>query len=287
MTTDEALEYLNGTENATSETSSDIANASVETTSDSIDKEDKAEEANIDTKKATDDTAEKEADSSASDKDSEKKQISKRDYAFIREREKRRRMKADYEKKIKDLEDNLKKYEGLKLEDFKGNNETYTNYLIDRHNSSNDIANMKQQIKDINQQEIDEYNDECARRAFTSEKELDEYNDLLARRGQDFYNFLGKVDPAGAIMSYLDSLPDYPILLKRLMTDRKLFDKIISRGNNPIILTQQLDSAYRAIKTPKKALPVIGKVTSNASNVNTSKGDEYWANYLKNHPRGR
>ena len=88
-------------------------------------------------------------------------------------------------------------------------------------------------------------------------------------------------DPNGVVLSYLDSLQEYPIVLRKLMTDmdvlRKLFrskdpdalkynvrviaDEILEKHHAPKVETKPAEPEV------KPAIPVIGKQISSNSNV--------------------
>ena len=155
MSTDDALQYIAEHQSNTSENEEVKQPVEVETkeeqssaqpsdetktdavpTSDTADdkKEKKEDRPDIKAPTGSDEPAEvkdEKADDKAKKDRSHKEE---RDYAFIREKNKRKAQRERYEAEIKSLKDELEKYKGLKLEDFKGDQQQYIDYRIDQQN---------------------------------------------------------------------------------------------------------------------------------------------------------
>jgi hypothetical protein len=335
MTTEEALEHIKASKQASeANTPSVEVSKSEESTANSP--EDKA--ANDDNKVAEPTEVKKDVESDeskSSNNEVEKKEdkaetkpiesaepkskfpeMSKRDYAFIREKDKRKQQKAKYEARIKELEAELERKKGLDYEYFKNQDGTpdpksYVNWKFKERDMQDEIRNLRYQ----DEQEQLNYDRERDRviteRCFTDPNELREYNELIATKGQAFAEAVSERDPNGVVFKYLETLNDYPIVLKELMDLQKnpnllprvfrssdpdtlkhnialVADEILTRRySNPNPVSQV--APVQPETNNKPALPVIGKqITNNTTTVEPQVRDRnWWNNYLKNHPRGR
>lgn len=334
MTTEEALEHIKASKQASeANTPSVEVSKSEESTANSP--EDKA--ANDDNKEAEPTEIKKDVESDeskSSNNEVEKKEdkaepkqeveskskfpeLSKRDYAFIREKDKRKQQKAKYEARIKELEAELERKKGLDYEYFKNQDGTpdpksYVNWKFKERDMQDEIRNLRYQ----DEQEQLNYDRERDRvlteRCFTDSNELREYNELIANKGQAFAEAVSERDPNGVVFKYLETLNDYPIVLKELMDLQKnpnllarvfrssdpdtlkhnialVADEILTRRySNPQPVSQVANPVQPTINN-KPALPVIGKqITNSTTTVEPQVRDRnWWNNYLKNHPRGR
>lgn len=247
-------------------------------------------------------------DEQTSDKGTSDKKYSdkeRRDYAFIREKNKRKLQKEKYESRIKELEDALSKYKNLKASHFKdadGNSDTdaYINWKLQER----DMMAEAEELKRINQQEQLNYDIEQDRiiteRCFKGD-ELSEYNELLRTKGQAFGEAISDKDNNNVVFGYLETLNEYPVVLRELMTNPYQWLPRVFRSTDPISLKRNIAKVadeildnYHSNKTvaqqpvdKPKALPITGK---QVAGVNTSsqvtKGPAYWNNYLRQHPRG-
>lgn len=247
------------------------------------------------------------------------KELGKRDYAFIREKNKRKEQKAKYEAKIKELEDELSKYKDLKPEHFKNNDGTQdTQAYVDWRLKQRDMENKIQDLRDRDAQEQQQYDLEEDRRrvnnCFPDDKEREEYNALIAKNGNAFYQAVSEVDRENVVFNYLSSLPEYPVVLRELMTDSRLLGRVF-RSTDPQVLKQNimaesdriLDKRHEpkapaeqpsivqtqtTTATPKeeKKIPIIGKQITNSSAPTPGEelhGRASWNSWLLKHPRSR
>ena len=179
---------------------------------------------------------------------------------------------------------------------------------------------MQDEIKEIQRQDherqLKEDIEEDRRRVencYQDENERKEYDELIQRNGKAFYDAVSEVDPNGVVFGYLSTMPEYPIVLKELMTDNKLLgytfrstdpdalkhniitvaDQILDRHHNQISTPKAKAEQPKAqVETPKvevkKELPVMGKQINNsqAATGPVVKDRNYWNNYLRQHPRG-
>lgn len=308
MSTDEALKYIaehcndssndevkqtvevKSEESQTSDQPSEETETFPEPTSDTVDDKDKKEDRqNIETEEGSDEPSEVK-DEKADKSKKENKRKDKRDYAFIREKNKRKAQRERYEAEIKSLKDELEKYKGLKLEDFKGDQQQYIDYRIDQQNQERKIADQMRQLDDLNRADMEAENERRVKLSFADEKERQEYANLLERNGREFLDALQQFDQENVVMSYLNDLEQYPKVLKVLMTDKEALKSVFAK-RDPTFRKLALDRLANRILTPKKEkkkLPIIGRQTSSTP-VSESKVHDtaYWNEYLRNHPKGK
>ena len=322
MSTEDAFKYLEGN-NKASEPEQKVESApSVDDTPASDSKspenvaqvEDKAEPAEP---KQPDNDGKPAEDTKGSDEpkepevkvDDKKDKLSQRDYAFIREKQKRKEQKAKYEARIKELEEELKKRDGLEAkhftkEDGSADPEAYIRNEFAKRDMTDELNRIKQQdAQEQNQLAVEQ--DRIITEHCFQGKELEDYRNLVTSKGPAFAAALKEHDTNDVVLNYLDTLQEYPIVLKELMTNmdtlRRLFrskDPDTLKHNIEKISGEILDKAHTvatpkevpqpAPVEPKKALPVIGKqITNQTTTVEpTVKDRQYWNNYLRNHPHG-
>lgn len=322
MSTEQALEIVNkaqaAKEDTKVETTPSVEETKVESKSeatnadsseDKAEPNDKAEQTSVKEDKGSD---EPKSEVTEVAKETEPKskfpELSKRDYAFIREKQKRKDMKAKYEARIKELEEELTKKQGLKQEYFTNpdgspNSDAYLNWKFKERDMQDEI----QRIRQMNAQEQYQYELEKDRilteRCFPNEQELKEYNDMISRNGKAFAEAVKEKDPNGVVFGYLETLNEYPIVLKELMDLNKnprLLQRVFRstdpdslKRNIAIVADEILENHYKPQVNPtivqesKPALPVIGKqITNSTTTVEpVIKDRNYWNNYLKNHKR--
>lgn len=330
MSTEEAFKYLEGNDKASEPEQKVESTPSVDDTPASDSKspenvaqvEDKAEPAEP---KQPDNDGKPAEDTNGSDKgsdepkepnrgaevkvDDKKDKLSQRDYAFIREKQKRKEQKAKYEARIKELEEELKKRDGLEAkhftkEDGSADPEAYIRNEFAKRDMTDELNRIKQQdAAEQNQLAVEQ--DRIITEHCFQGKELEDYRNLIDTKGKAFAAALKEHDTNDVVLNYLDTLQEYPIVLKELMTNmdtlRRLFrskDPDTLKHNIEKISGEILDKAHTVAKPqevpqpapvePKKALPVIGKqITNQTTTVEpTVKDRQYWNNYLRNHPHG-
>ena len=142
--------------------------------------------------------------------------------------------------------------------------------------------------------------EEDARRVascYPDDKERKEYEDLIAKNGAAFYEAVTEVDKDQVVFNYLSTMPEYPIVMKELMTNNavlsRLFrstDKDSLKKNIEKIADEIIEKHHAKPDKPveqKPSIPVIGKqISNNTSSVPAVKDSSYWNNYLRQHPRG-
>lgn len=328
MTTEQAMSYLNkGKEEPKAQEVKEEPKVeeAKETETPSV-KETKSEETNVDSPEDAkpNDGEQPKAEDKGSDepkvdevKDVKKDKQSQRDYAFIRQKDKNKKLQEKYDKlndeftksskqkdaRIKELEESLKKYEALRAEDFKKSDgnidyDAYTNWKLNQKDMQNEVSNLKQSMKEDQVKQAIEYDRYVTERCFSG-KELEDYDNLVATNGKIFAEEIHKVDPTNVVFNYLETLNDYPVVLRELMTNPQRWLGSMFRSRDPEIMKlntarvadQILGEYYSKLQEPaepkKPAIPVIGKQIQN-NNVSgpVVKDSNYWNNYLRQHPKG-
>lgn len=326
MTTEEVSIYLakkgqseGVTEPITPETEETAAEAPAETV------EDKTEEVKgVEQKQVEEVSDDKETETKAEVKNEEPKveetpkeepkkeePLTKRDYAFERLKKKSKEEKKQLEARIKELEEELNKGKGLKAEHFvdkegKPDPASYVDWKLKERDMQDEIKELQHYNEERQLREDIEEDKRRVEACFQDEKERTEYNSLIERNGKAFYDAVSEVDPNGVVFGYLSTMPEYPVVLRELMTDNKLLgyafrstDPDALKRNIAVIADQILDKRHNPISTPKeepkvevkvepkKELPVIGKqINSTPGNASEVHDRNYWNRYLREHPRG-
>lgn len=159
-----------------------------------------------------------------SDKKSHKEQ---RDYAYIREKQRRKEAEA----KVKELQETLEKYKGLQSKDFKDkdgniNYDAYTNWKLQERDMQHEVERIRQEQL---QQDIE--NDRIITERCFQGQELEDYNALIMKDGKAFADAIHEYDEKNVIFSYLDTVNEYPIVLRELMTNANKWLPQIFRTN--------------------------------------------------------
>lgn len=231
----------------------------------------------------------------------------KRDYAFIRTSQQLK----EYKKQVKELTEALEKYKGLESKDFKDkdgntNYDAYTNWKLQERDMQNEVQRLQQEQLDV---ELEQ--DRIATERCFQGQELEDYNRLIQNNGKVFADVIHSYDKNNAIFKYLDTVDDYPIVMRELMTNHNKWLPQIFRPNkyshavitNPNILerntakvVEQILDEYYASKNnqsksveskSKTAIPVIGKqITNNNVSESSVHDSNYWNNHLREHPKG-
>lgn len=228
----------------------------------------------------------------------------KEKYAFTKlknkEKQKREKLIADYENKIKTLNEELSKFKGLGKEDFKSDDE-YVNYLVDQKMKEKESNQLQMAKQDAEAEMFEEINQQRIATCFPDEKDRESYNKLIETSAKPFVELLEKHDPDNAILSYLDDSDISPLLIRVLMTKPEYRNEILSKRNpySKVLaldnLAKQLTYAKSIIdkkrnssndkvtqQNVKPTIPVVGKVAKTESTNVIDKNDpNYWNNMLR------
>jgi hypothetical protein len=158
---------------------------------------------------------------------SKKNHKEQRDYAYIREKQRRKEAEA----KVKELQEALEKYKGLQSKDFKDkdgniNYDAYTNWKLQERDMQHEVERIRQEQL---QQDIE--NDRIITERCFQGQELEDYNALIMKDGKAFADAVHEFDNKNVIFSYLDTVNEYPIVLRELMTNSDKWLPQIFRSN--------------------------------------------------------
>lgn len=236
----------------------------------------------------------------------------RRDYAFERLKKKSKEEKKQLEARIKELEEELNKGKGLKAEHFidkdgKPDPNGYVDWKFHEREMQDEVNELRRYERDRQLQEDIDEDRRRVENCYQDENERKEYETLIANNGKAFYDAVSDVDPNGVVFGYLSTMPEYPIVLKELMTDNKLLgytfrstdpealkrniaavaDTILERHHNKTPVIEKIETPVQPKQEPKKELPVIGKqINSTPGTANVVHDRNYWNRYLREHPRG-
>lgn len=287
MTTEEALEFIDQKNSDSAPDAQEKVNSTEDIASVSEvanEKKDDTAEPTVTPKAEEVTNVATKADEKAKPKKSQLTPEQKRNYAFAKEKQKRREQKEYYESQLKELKLELDKYKGLSKEDFKGDDDAYIEYKLDQRLKAEQVK----QLEMNNQAVQKEYEDlEIQRRmdnSFSTPEEKDEYMVTLEKYGPVFLSYLEKKgeDVTNTVLSTIDHMPQYPKVMNKLLKDGAAVD-YITASTDPYVIKQRFYAYAKKVLKPKlKAkLPIIGKQVSNNHSISNSKVD--WVSYLQNH----
>lgn len=260
------------------------------------------------------DTSEPKPEDKPAKEDKAKDKKAQRDYAFLHEKQKRKQMKQKYEARIAELEKELEQHKGLTSNNFKNNDgsvntDAYVDWKLKEQQMQSEVANLRstdeREQRDFEELEYRNTVESC----FPDEAERSEYDDLIAKNGPAFYNALQDEDPNGVVLGYLNTVKQYPIVLKELLVNPKrwLPGIFISRDpeemkrNTAQVAYQILNEHYApkpvtaAVKPAAApapapaapAMPIVGKqITTNTVGAQELRGSAAWNQYLRERPKG-
>ena len=223
--------------------------------------------------------------STLNDKSQSNANSDKASYAFAREKSKRKELKKHYEQQIADLKKQLNERLAAKP----GNDDVsaLVDYKMESARLKDTIENVESNMRDLYADDVRMENDRRIANAWSSEADREQYRTLLESNGKMFLEALNKYDPDNVVLDYLDGQQDYPLLLKELMTNVESLKSVFSHRDTMGRL-MALDSLNRKLHSTKPTIAKIGRLVRNSetvSNTTTKKNNEYWNNWLKNHPR--
>lgn len=211
------------------------------------------------------------------------------DYAFQKKQAKIKRL----EQRNRELEEELKKRDALKLEDFGNDTQKYLDYAVDVKDKQRELARNQEEIKAEQIAEYDELNNKRIAECFPDEKEQKIFKAIIQQNGNAFLQKLDSFDPDGAILSYLDDSDISPLLTRILISSPEYLDEVLSKRspygkyNAMDKLAQRVQYAREEMKKrdeaaanntipqetevkTKPSIPVVGSVTK-SENTKDSK----------------
>lgn len=289
MTTEEALEFIDQKNSDSAPDDQEKVNstediASVSEVANNEKKDDTAEPTG--TPKAEEVTeVEPKADEKAKPKKSQLTPEQKRNYAFAKEKQKRREQKEYYESQLKELKLELDKYKGLSKEDFKGDDDAYIEYKLDQRLKAEQVKQLEMNNQAVQKEYEDLEIQSRMENSFSTPEEKDEYMVTLEKYGPVFLSYLEKKgeEVTNTVLSTIDHMPQYPKVMNKLLKDGAAVD-YITASSDPYVIKQRFYAYAKKVLNPPKPkakLPIIGKQVSNNHSISNSKVD--WVSYLQNH----
>lgn len=242
----------------------------------------------------------------------------KRKHAFAKEKNKRKAVQEKLQSKLKEIEElqnRLKKYEGLTKENFRGDDDAYTDYKIDQRCGRDKVASLQKEYDEETQrmqmEEAQQIAEERLLNAYPDETERNKYQQLIMKAESSFAQMHPEIgyekfsdflqsEKDRTLLQYLQDSDNSPKLIRHFIHKPEVALRIMEMKNpyNKIVELKQLENRMmqhermmksRAAVQPKRSLPNTGKVVSstNSSAVNY---DAPWSKadaerYIKNHSR--
>lgn len=219
-----------------------------------------------------------------------------------KERQKREKLIADYESKIKSLNEELSKFKDLKKENFQSDDE-YIDYRLDQKLKEQESNRLQIAKANAEAEAFEEINQQRIAYCFPEEKDREIYNKLIAESAPDFVELLEKADPDNAVLSYLDDSDIAPLLIRVMMTKPEIRNEVLSKRNaySKVLALDNLakrltyaksvvdkrrtktnDTTVETAPKQKQSIPVVGKVAKSESAAAIDKNDpNYWNNMLR------
>jgi hypothetical protein len=288
MTTEEAMAFAEKlhTESQTEQTVKDTDNSQTEKqeVAPVVDKDCSTNKTNQDEETTNASALTDKASTLTNNKPQSNANSDKASYAFAREKSKRKELKKHYEQQIADLKKQLTERLAAKP----GNDDVsaLVDYKLESARLKDTIENVESNMRDLYADDVQMENDRRIANAWSSEADREQYRTLLESNGKMFLEALNKYDPDNVVLDYLDGQQDYPLLLKELMTNVESLKSVFTHRDTMGRL-MALDSLNRKLHSTKPTIAKIGRLVRNetVSNTTTKKNNEYWNNWLKNHPR--
>lgn len=202
------------------------------------------------------------------------------DYAFQKKKAKIKQL----EQRNKELEEEIKKYKNLTLEDFKGNHQDYLDYKVDMLDKQREVKDIQEQIKTSQAEEFDETNRKKILNCFPDENAQSKYSELIANKGSELVKQLDEFDTEGAVLGYLDDSEISPLLITLMISEPSYLNNVLSKKSpygkyremekleeRVLAAREQLNKQNSVpantekVEEHKPAIPVIGSVTKSES----------------------
>jgi hypothetical protein len=203
-------------------------------------------------------------------------------HAFAKEKAKRRAL----QQQLVELQDKLKKYEGLTKEDFKGDEEAYNDYKIDRRFDSEKINQIQNELNQQDQEDMIQRAKEKEVLCFPDEENLNKYHALINKAETNFrslhqfseYNTFSEMllsENDQTVIKYLQDSANAPKLIKHFIYKPEAFEAIKQLRNplnkmielkqleNRLLIHERMQGAKTTQLNVKRELPNTGKITQN------------------------
>lgn len=229
-------------------------------------------------------------------------QEEKQRHAFAKEKNKRRDVEAKLEAKMKEIEAlkaQIKKYEGLTKENFKGDEEAFTDYKIDQRLGKEKVARLEREYYDeeheMKMAEAQSIADYRISMNYPDEKERNDYQNLVIEAENNFANLHPEIgynrfseflmsEPDHTLIDFLEDSDNSPKLIRHFIKKPEAALKIMSMKNpymkmielksleNRMLQHERIQAAQKkSINTNQvREIPNTGKVITNNNKQNSS-----------------
>lgn len=221
--------------------------------------------------------------------------LEKQRHAFKLEKDKRRNVEArlkEREDEIAKLKEQLEKYQGLTLDDFKGDTAAFTEYKVDQRLGKEKVENWSNEVemqrRQMQMQEAAEIADYRCQQCYPDEQERAQYQELIMKAESDFANMHPEIgyekfsdfllsEKDRSVMQYLQDSDMAPKLIRHFIYKPEAALRIMSMKNpyNKFIELKQLENrmiqherivankAKVQAQPVQKVLPDTGKALKN------------------------
>lgn len=234
--------------------------------------------------------------------------------SFRKEKEKRKRMQASYERQIASLRKEIDGYKSkMDAEDFDRKSDDGIQTLIDRKSAEKELARIEEEQESLTMQEDLEENERRITTCFPDEADQKVYRQLVENGGRKFADKLATYDPENVVLSGLDDCDISPIVIRVLMTRPEFLNEILSKKgrharelafDSLVNRLRVADKIIREKKATKQGNPKEAKETpskkggldnikatgkqakaQSASDGEVVKDSAYWNKFLEDHRR--
>lgn len=232
--------------------------------------------------------------------------------SFRKEKEKRKRLQANYENQIKALQKELAEAKKkIGSEGFDRNSDEGIQAIVDQKSAERELSRLEEQQAELQMAEDLEENERRISTCFPDEADQRIYRQLVENGGRKFADTLAKYDEDNVILSGLDDCDISPIVIRVLMTKPQFLNEILSKCTrharevafdslvNRLKVADKIIRERRAnkengntekgekVKTGLQTLKATGKQakTSSAKDTEIVKDANYWNKYLEEHSR--
>ena len=206
------------------------------------------------------------------------------DFAFKKEKAKRKAAEAKYQAVMAELE-KLKKQQPNKE-----NAVEYVDYAVDLKDKEREASRLQEQIRESQSLEYEELNNARIRECFPDEAEQEKFRQIVDKEGPRLLKKLDAEDPEQAVLAYLDDSPIAPILTRLMIAKPEYLDEVLSKrspygkyvameklaerveyARQQMAKPEEVPQPAAAPETHKPVLPVVGSVTKSDANKDTPK----------------
>ena len=206
------------------------------------------------------------------------------DYAFKKEKARRKAAEAKYQAVRAELEQLKKKQPN------KENAVEYVDYVVDLKDKEREASRLQEQIRESQSLEYEELNNARIRECFPDEAEQVKFRQIVDKEGPKLLKKLDAEDPEQAVLAYLDDSPIAPILTRLMIAKPEYLDEVLSKhspygkyaameklaerveyARQQMAKPEEVPQPAAAPETPKPVLPVVGSVTKSDANKDTPK----------------